>query len=120
MWDSLWFVRFFQSGPVWLIHLLARLVTLLFLNRFVLWCVPTPSKFKWCADDGFIAHLVTLLFLNRFVLWRVESPYTLNPCNVEHEFIQLPSSSRCSSSTALSSGAFQVPFGLGDGVHIVT
>ena len=37
MWDSLWFVRFFQQGPVWLIHLFARLVTLVFLNRFVLW-----------------------------------------------------------------------------------
>ena len=37
VWDSLWFVRFFQQGPVWLIHLFARLVTLVFLNRFVLW-----------------------------------------------------------------------------------
>lgn len=38
VWDGLWFVRLFRSGPVWLVHLFARIVTLVFLNRFVLWC----------------------------------------------------------------------------------
>ena len=46
MWDSLWFVRLFRSGPVWLVHVFSRVITLIFLNRFVLWCAPERSRGK--------------------------------------------------------------------------
>ncbi len=40
-WEAAWPVRLLRSGPAWLVNALISLVSLLFFNRFVLWCVFT-------------------------------------------------------------------------------
>ena len=47
-WEAAWPVRLLRSGPAWLVNALVGLVSLLFFNRFVLWCasplsVPFPG-----------------------------------------------------------------------------
>lgn len=37
MWNSIWWVRFFNSAPRWLLAAVNWLLSVLFLNRLVLW-----------------------------------------------------------------------------------
>ena len=39
VWNSNWFVKFCKQGNSWLVEMAVRFLALIFLNRFVLWCV---------------------------------------------------------------------------------
>lgn len=42
-WESAWFIRFLRTGPAMLVSCFIKLLSLIFFNRVVLWCVRSPG-----------------------------------------------------------------------------
>ncbi|CAD7703949.1 unnamed protein product [Ostreobium quekettii] len=54
IWNKIWMVRFFKYGPPFLVWIVLKFLTWIFLNRFVLWFgggVPT-KQYKLIQKDG--------------------------------------------------------------------
>ena len=54
MWNDMWLIRFFKYGPKMLVWIVVKLMTWIFLNRFVLWFgggVPC-KQYRLIQKDG--------------------------------------------------------------------
>ena len=46
VWNGNWFVHFCKQGNAWLVDVFVRILAIIFLNRFVLWCARPPLHAK--------------------------------------------------------------------------